>query len=109
MDSFSLPLATCQCHRRALLAQDESAYSPSRPVCRLARSGRGLVQRRSVISAETLVDRERQTEDADSGLDYEIFRLNDEVTATEGANVTFYGMYCSTLDLAHCVYRNRKD
>jgi len=23
--------------------------------------------------------------------DYEIFRLNDEVTATEGHNVTFYG------------------
>lgn len=26
-------------------------------------------------------------------LDYEIFRLHDEVTAAEGAGVTFYGTY----------------
>jgi hypothetical protein len=26
-------------------------------------------------------------------LDYEIFRLHDEITATEGLNVTFYGIF----------------
>lgn len=25
--------------------------------------------------------------------DYEIFRLNDEVTTTEGHNITFYGIF----------------
>ena len=79
----------------ASIFHDEANRTSSARASSLDCFGRGLEQGRSVVFSLLFFFFFFLFFDPQINLrlssDYEIFRLNDEVTAAEGANVTFYG------------------